>query len=289
MTLSATTTWRLLLEDLLEQGEPTTQDSGGAEWRGRTSYEIIAATTRWPMTKPVVLCSGRKLGYRFMAADAAFILSGSNRLEEIAPFAPSIAKTSDEGVFLRGAYGPMYVDQLPYVVGALTRDQATRQAVSTIWRPRPELSKDIPCTLAIQFLIRPGDADRPTLHAVATMRSSDVWMGLPYDVHAFSMMAAHLALHLRPKLGPLALGDLFVTCGSQHLYKIDREPAEKCLWTGDTINGQRIRRHDELFPLAPLNLDEFARPQELVDHLWEIARRSDPDRLSSGWLKETVR
>lgn len=293
--LTATQTWRRLLADVLENGKPTAQDSGGADWRGRTSNELIAYQTVWPMDRAVVLCPERKLGYRFLAAEAAWVLSGSNRLDEIAPFAHRLVNLSDDGVFLTGAYGPMFQEQLPYVVQTLARDRASRQVVSTIWRSRPGPAKDIPCTLSLQWLIRrdgltPEGHDGDLLHCVATMRSSDVWFGLPYDIHVFSMCSAYVALLMRDRLGPLRLGNLYVTAGSQHLYHLDASNAKSCAYEQPGLknlgNGQL--RIDEAFDLAPFRLEEFVSPKHLVGHLWAVANR-DLDEGGPNWLRETVR
>ena len=273
---TATQTWRQLLFDVLNDGNRTQPDSTGAEWRGRTSYELLAHRTVWPIDRAVVLCPERKLGYRFLAAEAAWILSGSNLLEDVAPFAPQLVKMSDDGTFLMGAYGPPFLDQLPYVLQTLARDHASRQAVTTIWRFRPGTSRDVPCTVALQWLIRPDVANRPTIHVVATMRSSDSWMGVPYDIHFFAMAAAFIALHLRDRVGPLGLGNVYLTTGSQHLYLLDEERARAC-----------AARDDEACALAPLDLAEFDRPRDLVSHLWAVARR-DRDALRGGWLTEIM-
>jgi thymidylate synthase len=109
------------------------------------------------------------------------------------------------------------------------------------------------------------------------MRSSDAWLGVPYDIHAFAMMTALVALYLRDSLGPLRLGELVVSVGSQHLYHLDRETATVC-----------AARDDERFDgLEPLHLDELAGPRDLVDHLWAVARR-DVAGLRCGWLRETM-
>lgn len=287
--MTTTQTWRALLRDLLERGEPTAQTSIGAEWRGSTSYELLAYRTEWPMDRAVVLCPARKIGFRFLAAEAAFILSGSNRLTEIVPYARNIVGMSDDGEFLAGAYGPRFIDELPYVVSVLAQDAATRQAVSMVWRPRPRQSKDIPCTLTLQWLIRSDETGAPTLHCIANMRSSDAWMGIPYDVHVFSMCSAYLALLLRDRLGPLKLGTLYLTAASQHLYRLDRENAKSCVWSNytDEAASTPIERDDELFDLAPINLDEFPRADDLTQHLWAVARR-DRGGLRGSWLKETL-
>jgi thymidylate synthase len=269
MINSTTGVWRRTIADLLERGAEVAPASLGGDWRGRTTRELLAYQTTVPMTAPVTLCPGRKLGYRFMAAEAAWILSGDNRLATIAPFARQLEKLSDDGRTLGGAYGPPFVDQLPFVAAALERDRASRQAVATIWRPRPAIgSADVPCTVAIQWLIRDDE-----LRCLVTMRSSDAWMGLVYDWFTFSAMTAFLALALRPKVGALALGDLTVTAGSQHLYRIDHEHAAAC-----------AARDDELVDLAPLDLADFSGPDDLTEHLWSVARRSG---VTHGrWLTE---
>ncbi len=273
--MNTTETWRRLLRDVLESGKPVEQNSAGAAFRGRTSYELISHRTVWPMSNSIVLCPARKPGFRYLAAEAAWILSGSNRLADIAPYAKHMVNFSDDGEFLAGAYGPPWRDQLPYVVQTLTRDRFSRQAVVTCWRPRPGASKDVPCTISLQHLIR--DEPVPTLHTVVMMRSNDVFFGTVYDVHTFSMISAYVALLLRDHLGPLTLGLLYLSAGSQHLYKLDREAAEAC-----------AIRDDELFDgVKPIDLTDFSKPDELIQHLWVVARREGVTHGS--YLKETMR
>lgn len=113
--------------------------------RGKGTLEILAKTTVVDMKMPVVTIPQRNLGYKFMAAEAHWILSGDNRVETIAPYSKQISRFSDDGVRFFGAYGPKVVDQLSYVVDCLVRDEASRQAVMTIWRERPGSTKDVPC------------------------------------------------------------------------------------------------------------------------------------------------
>jgi hypothetical protein len=270
--MTATHTWRMLLTELLSKGVSVQQASAGAAWRGRTSRELLAHRTVWPMDRAVVACPGRKLGYHFLAAEAAWVLSGRNDLAGILPYARYLSKLAENG-FMSGAYGPPFVEQLPYVIKALTEDRGTRQAVMTIWRPRPMASADIPCTVALQWLIR-EDAGVSRLHCIATMRSSDAWMGVPYDVHTFSMMSAMIALQLRDLVG--RLGTLYLTAGSQHLYLLDEEAARAS-----------SSRDDELFDLKPLDLEELACPENLTCHLWDMAEKRKVLPLCS-WLLETI-
>lgn len=191
--------------------------------RGKGTLEILAKTTVVDMKMPVVTIPQRNLGYKFMAAEAHWILSGDNRVETIEPYSKQISSFSDDGVRFFGAYGPKVVDQLSYVVDCLIRDEASRQAVMTIWRERPGSTKDLPCTVALQFMIRDGK-----LNCHATMRSSDAWLGWVYDVFNFSMVAWTVLEQLRmnEQYSNLQVGSLFLTAASQHLYDSDRDAYE---------------------------------------------------------------
>ena len=122
--------------------------------RGKSSRELLGYQTRIQMENPVVTIMSRDLGYRFMCAEAAWILSGDSRVLSIAPFAKAISDFSDDGQLFFGAYGPKIVQQLPYVMRNLKDDLHSRQAVINIWRESPMRSKDIPCTLSLQWIVR---------------------------------------------------------------------------------------------------------------------------------------
>lgn len=181
--------------------------------RGMEVREIISGKYTVPMPAYIDLFA-RKVNVSFMLAEAAWIISGSNRLEDISKYMKMYANFSDDGVFLRGAYGPKVVDQLGYVVDSIEKDNDTRQAVINIWRERPGVSKDIPCTISMQFLLR-----NEKLHMVTTMRSNDVVLGFTYDVFTFSMVAQSVKLLLNARGIPCRLGNLTVNAGSLHLYE----------------------------------------------------------------------
>jgi thymidylate synthase len=191
---------------------------------GKPFREIIGHSFFIDMNYPILNIPKRKMSYVFMYAEALWILSGSNRLNEIAPYCPAWKKFSDDGVILNGAYGPPILAQLPYIEYCLKGDSNSRQAVMTTWRQNPTVSKDIPCTVSSQFLIREN-----RLHLVHTMRSSDAWLGLPYDIYVFSIIAMAVKCSLRFTYPDLQLGNLHFTAGSQHLYEQDMEKVDLCL------------------------------------------------------------
>lgn len=191
--------------------------------RGMEVRERISGGYSVPMPAYIDLID-RKVNVNFMFAEAAWIISGSNRLEDLTGVMKGYARFSDDGVFLRGAYGPKVVDQLGYVVDSIEKDIDTRQAVMNIWRERPGPSKDIPCTTNMQFLVREGN-----LHAVVTMRSQDIVLGYTYDVFTFSMVAKAVQLLLKERGVDVGLGDLHVNAGSMHIYSDYYERGENWL------------------------------------------------------------
>lgn len=297
--MNADAQWHSLLMNLRLRGREVAPASAGGDFKGHTTRELLAYQTTWPMASPVILNPARKLGYRFMAAEAAWVLSGDNRLETIRPFSRRIHRFSDDGRTFDGAYGPPFVDQAAHVARTLHADRASRQAVMTIWRPRPGPSKDTPCTVALQWLIRPDDTlwgdGGGRLHCVATMRSSDAWTGIPYDIFTFSMMSAYVLLALRgldeklhgkseePYL--LTLGLLYLTAGSAHLYKRDWAEAELC-------EKDFMSRGNGLLPgkVEAVELDEFGSPDDLIRHLWIVARKQGEefDAAPASFLRELM-
>jgi thymidylate synthase len=264
--LGADYVWRRNLRCVLNRGESATPHPGGIH-NGNT-LELIDFSSRIDMHFPVVTNRNRKLGYRFLAAEARWILNGDDRVATIEPYSPIIAKFSDDGERFFGAYGPRIADQMRYIVATLLADPHSRQAVATIWRPSPPKSKDIPCTVSVQFLIRDDQ-----LFCIDTMRSSDLWLGWPYDVFNFSMLSASLVLVLREHgMKDLDLGWLTVNAGSQHLYTRDIEQARKCV-----AESQEIE-------YAPLDL-EVLGSVGVVPFLTLLADHPHGDL---PWLKEIV-
>lgn len=203
---NATEVWLDVLSHIIHEGSQI-------DPRGKPTLELPCYISCVDMNYPVVDIPERKLGYKFMAAEAAWILSGDNRVETIKPYANAISNFSDDGVRFHGAYGPKLIDQISYVIQCLKNDNNSRQAVINIWRENPMNSKDIPCTISVQWFIRDGK-----LHCVDTMRSSDIWLGWPYDVFNFSIISQYIAHMLALNYTNVEIGNLYLVAGSQHLY-----------------------------------------------------------------------
>lgn len=239
--------------------------------RGQGTLELTCQQSTVDMNQPVLGINDRNMGYRFMCAEAWWILSGQNRVETIAPYAKMISNFSDDGIMYNGAYGPMIIDQLTYIADCFEKDIHTRQAVLTIWRPNPRESKDIPCTVAINFYVRDGK-----LYCHDVMRSSDVWLGWVYDVFNFSCLSMWLVLALRLRGIEVELGDLTLTATSQHLYDRNYEEAYKSICDGKYTDFDKV------------DLSQFDHPDELVTHLKNTADSITNYRKRPDWLNDLI-
>lgn len=215
MFQSATDAWIALLSDTLDRGVLVSP-------RGRNTKELLHRTIEVDMRKPVIMAEDRRLNYRFMAAEAYWILTGDNTVDGIARYNSHIAQFSDDGKTFFGAYGPRIAAQVNYVVSKLLEDPLSRQAGLTIWRENPPTTKDVPCTVAMFFNIRDW-----RLNCHVFMRSSDQWLGVPYDIFNFSCVAYMICcrLNLSSQDTDIRPGTLYLTAASSHLYETNWDAA----------------------------------------------------------------
>lgn len=185
--------------------------------RGKKTNELLGVSLK--LLSPqcnLLLSPARKLNYHFMVGEFLWMLLGRNDVATIGRFNKQISAFSDDGVSFSGAYGPKLIEQLPYVIKTLIADPFSRQAVLTIWRERPGSTKDVPCTVAMQFLLRDKKLDMVTY-----MRSNDAWLGLPYDIYNFTMLQNYVAAALK-----VGLGTYHHVVGSLHVYEEHFEKAQ---------------------------------------------------------------
>ncbi len=198
--------------------------------RGLPTKEIPGYQLVVDMRRPVITIPERKLNYRFMVAEALWMLRGQDDVASLSQFNPNIAQFSDDGLKFWGAYGPSIKFQRKHVVDALRNDRETRQATLTTWRANPPKTKDVPCTIAMDFKIRD---DLLEMHVY--MRSSDAFLGIPHDVFSFAMVAWSIAGELnRAGTKPVAPGLLHLTASSSHLYE-DKWEMAKAIVDAETV------------------------------------------------------
>lgn len=198
-------------------------------------FKILNPRNRIPYVK------GRELSIHYLVAELLWYLSGNDSTEWISNYSTFWSKISDDGTTANSAYGARIfkphdriakgIDktwtQWQYVIDELKSDHDSRRAVIHIRSPQDSIlaALDVPCTLSLQFFLRDD-----CVHMVTSMRSSDVILGLAYDVPAFTIFQELLALQLTKELGrPIGLGSYTHLSASLHVYERHFKMVEKIL------------------------------------------------------------
>ncbi len=100
------------------------------------------------------------------------------------------------------------------------------------------------------------------------MRSSDIWLGWPYDLYNMSMISRYILLYLKnidldAYESTTELGNLYLTAGSMHLYEENVQQAFELL-TEPSLQSKHTEAR--ILPSADVaDVDQF------VDILWNHA------------------
>lgn len=191
-------------------------------------------------------------------------LKKSNKLEFIEYYIGKYKEESPDGKIIYGAYGPRLFNlrgqnQIKNITKLLRTNPSSRRAVIQLFDAQDLKKidrKEIPCTCTLQFFIR-----NKKLHMVTTMRSNDVFLGLPHDIFTFTMIQEILARDLGVNLGSYSH---FV--GSLHLYDRNFKDARKYLNEGVQSTE---------FPMPPM---PKGNPWPKVRNLIEIESKIRSDK-----------
>lgn len=186
------------------------------------------------------MCGIRKTYPKTAAAEIAWFLQGRQDVQFIKAYAPIWDKfVENDGTTIEAAYGYRWRnhfgrDQIDLAIRALVTNPTDRRVFVSAWDPgldglgRP--SKNVPCPLGFTLSITNGK-----LNSTLLIRSSDVFVGLPYDVmgHALLMMAMVATMKYQGLKvqggGNLQLGKMHVTLAHPHLYEPHIDMADTAL------------------------------------------------------------
>lgn len=226
--------------------------------RGKMINEVIGLS--FVITDPrrrTIVSPTRDINRGFAVGELCWYLRGDTDLATMLYYNRRMSQFSDDGLTINSAYGARIFNsgavidvqpsQWSLCLEELRRDPDSRRAVIHINRPgdlRRAISwgsKDVPCTMSVQFLIRAG-----RLHMHVLMRSNDVTWGLPYDVFSFTSIMEAFLLELQASGVPVTdLGHYHHTVGSLHLYEQHFEMASRI--------GREV--HPAPPPMGRLSLD----------------------------------
>jgi thymidylate synthase len=256
-----------LLNWLLHTSPEQTNDRTGHKvrvGRGGTSFRL-------DLSDRVLPTAGvRKLFPKSAAAEVAWYLSGSQDVTWIRKYAPLWDKFVEaDGKTIESAYGYRWRkhfgrDQIERAIEALRTDPSDRRVFISAWDPAQdglgELGqRNVPCPVSFNFYVLQGE-----LHSTMTKRSTDVFVGLPYDVMGHALLMAAMAETLAVKLGVMQ-----VSLSHPHLYEDHYEMAQQCI---DLPYDQRVM---PAIPLPRVTVRDIEQhPDAYVQVMAEAANTS---------------
>ena len=242
----------------------------------------------------------RKADLRFAIGEFIWYLSESDSLQHIQFYNKNHARYSDDDKTLYGAYGPrIFKEQWCQVVTKLKQDTESRQAVISIFEPRDNgvETKDVPCTVSIQFMVREGK-----LNMYVNMRSNDFILGFPYDCFSFTLFQKLMA----EELG-IDVGTYHHYVVSAHIYKEHFELSKEIIESENefinfTVNVSKllkslelekklretqeyIQEEDLMFPylVNVLNLELADRKNDLIRFNDELSKLPESLKTFISW------
>lgn len=237
--------YRELLQNVIE--------GGILQPNKRTGEDIIVMPGGWhlriPLTEvPIIDC--RRTFLKTAAAEVGWFLRGEQSTEWLSRYtkiweqfeedvsAPGTRQyigkkdTAIKGV--KAAYGYRWrnhfgLDQLQMGVQNLAQDPTSRQVWITAWDPAEDLpaegQKNKPCPVGFNLYLV-GDY----LFSTYILRSSDIFVGLPYDAMNHSILMGVIAHTLSKLMGrKIKAAGMSFTLGHAHMYASHRAQAIECL------------------------------------------------------------
>lgn len=268
------------------------------ETRGSVCYEL-PEPAMFKITNPLareVTIPERKWFRTLPYAESLWIASGRNDMAYILRYLPRMADFSDDGIFMRGGYGPRYryyngvredyqiehinvrqqgfVDQLKYVIECFKADYETRRAVMSFGDPmkddfdekgRLKETKDVPCTRELHFIKQSG---KNKLDLIVRMRSNDIiWGASAVNIFNYTYMQEYVATILG-----LEVGCYYHIADNLHYYdrhsEMVKKMAERDYWDDESIayakKFQSLAEFDKL--ITKLSMEETMMKVNIRDY-----------------------
>lgn len=238
-----------LLDEVLEVGIPKVDRTGVG-----TLSQTEGVSIPLHMSEGFPLVTTKKTRFKSIVGELLWFLSGSTDVKDLHSMDNHIW---DQWAGKDGQFGPIYgeqwrhfgrdfqkrtcagdcgivsIDQISEVLISIKGNPFSRRHVVTAWNPQDvSQSEPPPCHLMFTLTVDPSLIDKRepgTLNLNFAMRSTDLFIGLPFNIASYALL-----LSLMAKECDLSPGNLTYTCiGDAHIYsnhvsqvviQLDREP-----------------------------------------------------------------
>lgn len=252
-----------LLKDIKENGTIKGDRTG----TGTTS--VFGRQMRHDLTKGFPLLTTKKLHFKSIANELIWFLSGDTNTKWLNE---NGVKIWNEWATEDGSLGPVYgkqwtqwptkdggsINQIEYVVNQLKNNPNSRRILFHGWNVEylpdegvsPQENAENgkmalpPCHLLYQFYVANGK-----LSAQLYIRSSDSFLGLPYNIASLSLLT-----HMLAQQCDLEAHEIVVSIGDSHIYSNHNEQVE-----------EQLSREPKALPKLKIN----RKPDSIFDYKFE--------------------
>jgi len=244
-----------LLEDILNNGVEKSDRTGTG------TISVFGRQFRHDLNNGFPLLTTKKVHFKSIANELIWFLNGGTNINWLNENGVTIW---DEWAIEDGELGPIYgkqwtawptreggtINQIDYVVNCLRNNPNSRRILFHGWNveylpdesvsPQDNVKEGRmalpPCHLLYQFNVA-----NDQLSSQLYIRSSDTFLGLPYNIASLALLT-----HMLAQQCDLDLGEIIISTGDSHLYLNHMEQVQTQLSrVPRTLPGLRIKRRPE--------------------------------------------
>lgn len=216
-----------LVSNILLNGESRNDRTGTG-----TLSKFAPAELRFDLSKEFPLLNLRKVSFHSILTETLWFLSGKcYHTRYLQKHKVTIWDEWADNGYLGNIYGVQWrnwqseftnnIDQIANLIHNLQSNPTSRRHIVTAWNVA-ELDEMAlpPCHWAFQCYVN----NQNKLSLKLFLRSSDVYLGLPYNIAGYAIIC-----HILANICGLQVGELIITFGDAHLYKNHLQQANEIL------------------------------------------------------------
>ncbi|WP_274650691.1 thymidylate synthase [Paenibacillus humicola] len=203
-----------LLRDVLENG------TDKADRTGTGTRSVFGRQLRFDLAEGFPLVTTKRVHVKSIIHELLWFLKGDTNVRYLQENGVTIW---DEWADANGDLGPVYgsqwrawetpdgrrIDQIAQVVESIRRNPDSRRHIVSAWNVAEiDRMKLPPCHFVFQFYVADGK-----LSCMMTMRSSDTFLGLPFNIAQYALLT-----HMIAQQCGLEAGELVYSGGDVHIY-----------------------------------------------------------------------
>ncbi|PZD93684.1 thymidylate synthase [Paenibacillus sambharensis] len=239
-----------LLQDILDHGIEKEDRTGTG------TYSVFGRQLRFDLSEGFPLVTTKKMHVKSIIHELLWFLKGETNVRYLQENGVRIwNEWADENGELGPVYGSQWrawqgadgrkIDQIAQVVESIRNNPDSRRHIVSAWNVAEiDQMKLPPCHFVFQFYVAAGK-----LSCMLTMRSSDTFLGLPFNIAQYALLT-----HMIAQQCDLEVGDFIYSGGDVHIYK-------------DHIEQVKLQLTREPYPLPKLVIKR--KPDSIFDYVFE--------------------